>query len=304
MDIITYALSKKYTDETAIQFGGLKGAPCKIKSITKQDGQNIIVFEWKNDEGETRESTLIVDDGTPIYTWTSGDTYHYGDLVIYESAFYRCIVENSDVTFDDTKWNEIGSPDGNYDIIQRRELLPARFTPADRKMYYSIEDGYFWLWNGSAWAAQETIGQYTVMPNAIAKFENKIILYKGATTVDYKTEHFYTCKEDAENPGSYIWKLTGVVDLADLGYTTASNQDVDDLWDGHAATIDSAALTIINNTPYITWIDAHGNTQSTSVADASALLAKIGDLTQLLTTRKSNLVEAINEIYNHVIWRG
>lgn len=156
MDIITYALSKKYTDETAIEFGGLKGAPCTIKSIVKQNGQNIITFEWKNSEGETRESILIVDDGTPIYEWTAGDTYKYGDLVIYESAFYRCIIENSDTVFDDTKWNEIGSPDGNYDIVQSSSLLPPRFTPADKKMYYSINDKYFWLWDGTKWIAQKT----------------------------------------------------------------------------------------------------------------------------------------------------
>ncbi len=156
LSIQTYALAKKYTDETAIQFGGLKGAPCKIKEIVKQDGQNIITFEWKNDAGETRESELIVDDGTPIYNWTSGDHYNYGDLVIYASCFYRCIAENSDVVFDDTKWNELGSPDGNYDIVETKELLPPRFTPADRKMYYCIADSAFYLWDGTRWVFQAT----------------------------------------------------------------------------------------------------------------------------------------------------
>lgn len=155
LSAVTYALSKNYTDETAIQFGGLKGAPCKIKSITKKDGQNIITFEWKNDAGDTRESVMYVDDGTPIYNWTSGYSYEYGDLVIYESCFYRCITANADITFDDTKWNEIGSPDGNYDIVQDSSSLPPRFTAADRKMYYSIEDGFFYLWDGNEWVAQQ-----------------------------------------------------------------------------------------------------------------------------------------------------
>lgn len=146
-----YVLSKKYTDETADQFGGLKGAPCTIKSVKHQNGRNIVTFEWKNDSGATRESEMIVYDGTPIYVWESGNTYHYGDLAIYESCFYRCIVENSDVLFDDTKWNEIGSPDGNFDIVQNSSLLPPVFTAADRKMYFSIEDNFFWLWNGEKW---------------------------------------------------------------------------------------------------------------------------------------------------------
>ena len=150
-----YVLSKKYTDETAAEFGGLKGAPCTIKSVKHQNGRNIVTFEWKNSAGDTRESEMIVYDGTPIYVWESGNTYHYGDLAIYESCFYRCIVENSDVEFDATKWNEIGSPDGNYDIVQNSSMLPPVFTSADRKMYYSIEDGFFYLWNGTEWVDQQ-----------------------------------------------------------------------------------------------------------------------------------------------------
>ena len=169
LNITTYALSKKYTDETAKEFGALKGASCQIKSIVKQDGRNIVTFEWINSAEETRESVMYVDDGTPIYVWEAGDHYNYGDLVIYESAFYRCIIENSDAAFDDTKWNEIGSPDGNYNIVQRAALLPARFTAADRKLYYSIEDGFFWLWDGTTWAPQVTkINNVNVVGNKTA----------------------------------------------------------------------------------------------------------------------------------------
>ena len=202
--IQAYALSKKYTDETAIEFGGLKGAPCTIKSITKQDGRSTVVFEWKNSQGETRESTMYVDDGTPIYVWESGNTYHYGDLVIYESAFYRCITENSDVEFDDRKWNEIGSPDGNYDIVQNSSLLPPRFTSADRKMYFSIEDGFFWLWNGTEWEPQEVLRQYNVMPTPTIIYRNRVIQYIGPDTQDYQIGKFYRCV--FKDP-DYAWEM-------------------------------------------------------------------------------------------------
>ena len=157
-----YAKSKRYTDQSIEGISGvLAGKNCTIKSCVKQDGRTTIVFEWVADNGDTRTTEIHVDDGTPIYVWESGNHYNYGDLAIYESAFYRCIVENSDVTFDDTKWNEIGSPDGNYDIVQNKDLLPARFTAADRKMYYSIEDGLFWLWDGSKWVLQDTTASLT-----------------------------------------------------------------------------------------------------------------------------------------------
>jgi len=155
LNIPAYVLSKKYTDDSLIGIGALKGAPCKIKSIVKQDGQNIITFEWTDDNGDNHESYLYVEDGTPIYEWTPGFPYKYGDLAIYASCFYRCITPNSDYVFDDTKWNEIGSPDGNYDIVQSASLLPPRFTAADRKLYYVIDEGLFYLWDGTAWVAQE-----------------------------------------------------------------------------------------------------------------------------------------------------
>jgi len=155
LSAVTYALSKKYTDKTAIQFGGLKGAPCKVKSVVKENGQSIITLEWKNDAGDTETSKVYVNDGTPIYTWEPNFSYQYGDLAIYASCFYRCITPNSDPTFDATKWNEIGSPDGNYDIVETVTDLPPRFTAADRKMYYVIDEGIFYLWNGTEWVAQQ-----------------------------------------------------------------------------------------------------------------------------------------------------
>ena len=101
MDIISYILSKQYTDETAIQFGGLKGANCQVKSIVKQDGINTITLQWKNDNDETRESSFQVCDGTPIYMWNAGDHYQPGQIAIYSNCFYLCIVDNSDLEFDD-----------------------------------------------------------------------------------------------------------------------------------------------------------------------------------------------------------
>ena len=194
LSVVTYALSKKYTEEIAAQFGALKGAACTIKSIEHQNGQNIVTFEWQNNEGEVRTSTMYVEDGTPIYTWTAGDTYHYGDLVIYASAFYRCIQDNNDYTFDDTKWNEIGSPDGNYDIVQKAELLPARFTSADRKMYYCIEEQLFYLWDGQKWARQDKLIQFSIMPNPTADNLNIIVQYIGNTNNDYINGYFYKCE--------------------------------------------------------------------------------------------------------------
>lgn len=154
LNLQTLVLSKKYTDDTAVGFGGLKGANCTIDNIEKKDGQNIVTFKWTGTDGSHQFATMTVDDGTPIYVWTAGHKYEFGDLAIYASCLYRCTEENADSTFDDAKWAEIGSPDGNYDIISTETELPNRFTAADKKMYYIIDKGYFYLWNGKEWLPQ------------------------------------------------------------------------------------------------------------------------------------------------------
>ena len=54
LSAVTYALSKKYTEDSLIGIGALKGAPCKIKSIIKENGENIITFEWLDNDFNRR----------------------------------------------------------------------------------------------------------------------------------------------------------------------------------------------------------------------------------------------------------
>lgn len=218
-----YVLSRSYTNKTVIGLGALKGSPCRIKETEHKDGRTKIVFEWIGTDNVTKqETTIYINDGTPIYVWEGGNTYKYGDLVIYESAFYRCIVENSDTTFDDKKYNEIGSPDGNYDIVQNKTLLPVRFTSADRKMYYSIEEQIFYLWNGTQWQPQTNVTQYATMPTAKELFKDRIVQYTGADTPTLTGGYFYKCVYDAESD-TYSWQPTDAQEIKELTTEQMSN---------------------------------------------------------------------------------
>lgn len=146
-----YVLAKKYTQETAEEFGAVQGAPCQIASIEEKDGEHKITFEWKNSVGETRTTTITVHDGDNIYEWIPGDSYEYGDVVIYEDCFYLCTVSNNDSVFNPNKFKAIGTADGNYGLVEDESYLPSGLNPSDRKMYYSIADECYWLWNGTKW---------------------------------------------------------------------------------------------------------------------------------------------------------
>ena len=63
MDVITYAVAKKYVDETVIGGGALKGKNCTIQSIAPITGGNRITFKWTLDNGTELTDTLDVMNG-------------------------------------------------------------------------------------------------------------------------------------------------------------------------------------------------------------------------------------------------
>lgn len=72
MDIISYALSHKYTDESIAGVSGvLKGANCEIESIVPIEGGNRITFKWKHGDLEKTDYLDVMDgkgSGTEGYT--------------------------------------------------------------------------------------------------------------------------------------------------------------------------------------------------------------------------------------------
>lgn len=63
IDFITLALAKKFTKDTASQFGAVKGAPCKISKVEDKEDTTEITFSWKNDEGVTKTSMAVIPHG-------------------------------------------------------------------------------------------------------------------------------------------------------------------------------------------------------------------------------------------------
>lgn len=210
-----YALSRSYTKKTADALGAVKGANCTIKETEHKDGRTKVVFQWTGDSGAKQETTIYIYDGTPIYVWESGNTYKYGDLVIYESSFYRCIVENSATTFNDDYFESINSADGNYDIVQNKSLLPARYTPADRKLFYAYEERIFYFWNGTEWKPQTEVVQYTTIPTPRELYKNRIVQYIGEDTDTLTSGYFYKCVYDADND-TYSWQSTETQEVKEL----------------------------------------------------------------------------------------
>ena len=67
MDVITYALSKHYTDDAILgTTGPLKGKPCTISSIESITGGHRVTFLWYDNSGSSHTSFMDVMDGAEV----------------------------------------------------------------------------------------------------------------------------------------------------------------------------------------------------------------------------------------------
>ena len=66
MDLIAYALAKKYTEDTAIGLGAVKGAPCVIQSIEDTGTENVVTFKWTGTDGTEQTRTMTAKHGVSV----------------------------------------------------------------------------------------------------------------------------------------------------------------------------------------------------------------------------------------------
>lgn len=69
-DVEIIGMLKSYVQKSLVGVGALKGAPCKIQSITDGDGFHTVKFEWTDDAGTSHTSDMIVNDGSDIASIT------------------------------------------------------------------------------------------------------------------------------------------------------------------------------------------------------------------------------------------
>lgn len=63
LSLLTLAMSQKYTNDSLVGVGAIKGSPCTIKEIVKENGINTITYEWTAEDGTKRTAVMTVEDG-------------------------------------------------------------------------------------------------------------------------------------------------------------------------------------------------------------------------------------------------
>lgn len=74
MDIITYALSRRYVKDTAIGLGAVMGAPCTVESIIDTGDANVVTFKWTGTDGTEKIREMTVKHGIGVADMNIDDT--------------------------------------------------------------------------------------------------------------------------------------------------------------------------------------------------------------------------------------
>lgn len=76
IDVITLAVAEKYTRDTAIGLGAVKGAPCTISKVEEVADGTEITFRWTGDDETINTRKIKVKDGVSVQNITIGTGNH------------------------------------------------------------------------------------------------------------------------------------------------------------------------------------------------------------------------------------
>jgi hypothetical protein len=85
MDILAYILSRKFTEETVIGGGALKGKNCTISKIEATDDGNLVTFKWTLDDGTVKTQELLIKDGADGAEIESAEVNIQGHLILHKT---------------------------------------------------------------------------------------------------------------------------------------------------------------------------------------------------------------------------
>ena len=108
MDLDSFVLSKKYTDETVVGGGAIKGKNCTIESKTAIEGGTRVNFLWTLDDGTQKRTYIDVMNGTPGTPGAPGEPGPTGKGIKNVSIVDNHLI----ITYDDDTTEDAGEISG------------------------------------------------------------------------------------------------------------------------------------------------------------------------------------------------
>lgn len=231
--IIAYILSKKYTNDTVIGMGAIKGAACQVQSVHKVNKTTTITLEWEDNVGTSHTQSFDIEDGLDGVSVTGATIKPDGhlELTLSNGTTIDC---GKVLPQYDTMPTPSSSNEGQ--ILQYIGTTTSSYT--NGYFYQCINDGGVYKWVeksvqdsytkiqigdlsdlpdntknvvenivdiNNKLDDKENIFRYNVIPTADVSISGAIIQYLGATNANYTNGYYYQCVESPIGSGTYVW---------------------------------------------------------------------------------------------------
>lgn len=131
MDIVTYALSKKYTEDTVIGLGALKGSPCVVKKVEELDEGVTITLGWTALDGQERETSFTVANGVGVESIEINSESHLIFTMTDGSTIDAGVIEGGTGGSSTSIWIGTEAPESEKYVLwinPEEDAKPARIT--------------------------------------------------------------------------------------------------------------------------------------------------------------------------------
>ena len=231
--IVALLLSKKFTKDTVIGMGAIKGAACQVQSINKVGKTTTITLKWEDNVGGVHTQAFDVEDGL--------DGVSVSNATIKSNGHLELTLSNG-TTIDCGKvlpqYDTMPTPSSSNEgqILQYIGTTTSNYT--NGYFYECINDGGTYKWveklvQDSYTKIQigdlsnlpdntknvvenivdinnkiddkENIFRYNVIPTADVSINGAIIQYIGVTNATYINGYYYQCVESPIGSGTYVW---------------------------------------------------------------------------------------------------
>lgn len=265
----SYALSKKYTEDTVEGAGAIKGAPCTIDSIEDIEGGQRVTFKWTTNSGTEQTSEMYVMNGAKGDTGAQGPQGPKGDIGISVPAggtAGQYLGKKSSTDYD-FEWDSV-------DV----ELSDSSEHPIQNKVVKAALDGKI---------ATSDIG----VAGGIAELNanGKVPESQLPSYVDDVVDGYYK-----EADGKFYEEATYETEIiGEAGKIYISlDTNIQYRWTGSVFSALGGALVLgeTSSTAY------RGDRGKIAYDDSQTNKTHIGNLSNLTTEVKTDLVSAINEV--------
>ena len=198
--IVALLLSKKFTKDTVIGMGAIKGAACQVQSINKVDKTTTITLKWEDNVGVVHTQAFDIEDGldgVSVQNATIKPNGHL-ELTLSDGNIIDC---GKVLPQYDTMPTPSSSNEGQ--ILQYIGTTTSNYT--NGYFYKCVLKSGVYDWERiDVQPPSEDPIQVTGFPPASATNMGDIYQYIGTSTADYTNGCFYKCTYDTQT-GTYSW---------------------------------------------------------------------------------------------------